>query len=111
MTVTCSIPLYALGPEPAAVLGQGHQRAGCGPMPLLCIVATTPRTRSDTGALTAWVDAGITDGYKISRYLGHGTPTSAYRLSGHLLPNDETEVTAKLSAARAKAEAEVAGRG
>jgi len=63
------------------------------------------------GAVAAWVAAGITDGYKISRYLGHGTPTSAYRLYGHLLPNDESEVTAKLSAARAKAEAELAGMG
>jgi len=63
------------------------------------------------GAIAAWVEAGITDGYKISRYLGHGTPTSAYRRYGHLLPNDESEVTARLSVARAKAEAEVAGVG
>ena len=27
------------------------------------------------GAVAAWIDAGITDRYKISRYLGHGTPT------------------------------------
>ncbi|MHB8219122.1 MAG: hypothetical protein ACYDHU_02200 [Acidimicrobiales bacterium] len=39
----------------------------------------------------------------------HGTPASAYRLNGNLWANDESEVTARLSAARAKAKAEVAG--
>jgi len=88
----------------------GIRWPGAALCPPLCIVGTTSRTRSDT-YVAAWVEAGITDGYKISRYLGHGTPASAYRLYGHLLPNDESKVTAKLSAARAKAGADVAGVG
>jgi len=111
MSVTCSIPLYALGPEPAAVLGQGHQRAGCGTMPPpLHRWHHTPHSFRH-GGVAASFTAGVTDGSKISRYLGHGMPMSPYRLYGHLLPNEESEVTAKLSAARAKAEAEVPGRG
>jgi len=108
MTVTCSVPLYALGLEPAAVLGLGHQVAGCGTMPPpLHRCYHTPHPLRH-GGVAASFTAGVTDGYKISRYLGHGTPASAYRLYGHLLSNDESEVTARLSAGRAKAEGEVA---
>ncbi len=92
MTVACFIPLYALGPEPAAVLGLGHQGAGCGSVPPRCIVGITPRTHSGTYVAASFT-AGVTDGSKISRYLGHGMPMSPYRLYGHLLLNDESEVT------------------
>ncbi len=56
------------------------------------------------GAVAGWIAAGVTDGYLISRWLGHGSPASAYRLYGHLLPVDTSGVTAALSKARSDAE-------
>jgi len=81
--------------------------------PSLCVGSSrSPRTRSGTVHSPPWSQLASPTGTRFPRTWGTARPTSAYyRLYGHLLPNDESEVTARLSAARAKAEAEVAGEG
>jgi len=59
----------------------------------------TPRSFRH-GAVVTSIAVGITDGDKISRSLGHGTPVSTHRPYRQLLPDDEPEVTPWRSAAR-----------
>lgn len=58
------------------------------------------------GAVARWIGAGLTDHYRLARWLGHSSPITALRLYGHLLPEeDHSDLTGRLSSGRKAAAA------
>lgn len=50
------------------------------------------------GAVARWIAAGQSDPYVLSRWLGHSTPMLVYRTYAHLLPQDVTAITDRMTA-------------
>ena len=56
------------------------------------------------GAVTGWISAGLTDHYRLAKWLGHANPSTALRLYGHLLPEeDQGDLTGRMADARKRA--------
>lgn len=51
-------------------------------------------------AVARWIDAGVTDAYKLARSAGHTGTATTYRFYGHLLPGDGSLIRRALSAQR-----------
>ena len=53
---------------------------------------------------TGWISAGLTDHYRLAKWLGHANPSTALRLYGHLLPEeDQGDLTGRMADARKRA--------
>lgn len=58
------------------------------------------------GAVARWIAAGLTDYYRLARWLGHASPATALVLYGHLLPEeDHSALAERLSLDRQNARA------
>lgn len=55
------------------------------------------------GAVASWIAAGVVDHYKLATWLGHRSPTTVTALYGHLIPEDTTWLTDRLTSARVEA--------
>jgi integrase len=55
------------------------------------------------GAVAIWIAAGEVDPYKLARWLGHRNPGTVHKMYGHLIPQDATPTTDRMSEMRAEA--------
>jgi integrase len=55
------------------------------------------------GAVAIWIAAGEVDEYKMARWLGHRNPATVHKMYGHLIPQDATPTTDRMSEMRADA--------
>jgi integrase len=55
------------------------------------------------GGVAIWIAAGEIDAYKLARWLGHRNPGTVHQMYGHLLPQDATPTTNRMSEMRADA--------
>jgi integrase len=55
------------------------------------------------GAVAIWIAAGEADEYKLARWLGHRNPATVHKMYGHLIPQDATPTTDRMSEMRADA--------
>jgi integrase len=62
------------------------------------------------GAVALWIASGVTDPYKLARWLGHRSPLTVHLLYGHLLPEDAKPTTDALQERRQQARRELLSR-
>jgi integrase len=55
------------------------------------------------GAVALWIAAGEVDEYRLARWLGHRNPATVHKMYGHLIPQDTTSTTNRMSELRAEA--------
>jgi integrase len=55
------------------------------------------------GAVAIWIAPGEVDEYKLARWLGHRNPATVHKMYGHLIPQDATPTTDRMSEMRADA--------
>ena len=62
------------------------------------------------GAVALWIHAGVTDEYKLARWLGHQKPGTVHKMYGHLIAEETKYLTDQLSAHRLAARQRVVSR-
>jgi integrase len=60
------------------------------------------------GAVALWIHAGVTDEYKLARWLGHEKPSTVRKMYGHLIAEETKYLTDQLSAERSAARQRIA---
>jgi integrase len=60
------------------------------------------------GAVALWIHAGVTDEYKLARWLGHEKPSTVHKMYGHLIAEETKYLTDQLSAERSAARQRIA---